>query len=164
MKRWTENEIEKLKSNYNLVTNDELRNLFPDRSNLSIYKKAYKLGLRKSEEIEFKNRSISKSGEKSPSWNGGFRKTSKGYIQILMHEHKRADSSGYVMEHIVVFEKESGIEIPKGCCVHHINGKKDDNRIENLCLMTHKAHTVFHHTGIKRNEETKKRISESKRK
>lgn len=80
-----------------------------------------------------------------------------------MPNHKRADSSGYVMEHIVVYEKESGIEIPDGCCIHHLNGIKNDNRIENLCMMTNSAHTVFHHTGAKRSNETKKKISESRR-
>lgn len=80
-----------------------------------------------------------------------------------MPEHKRADKSGYVMEHILIFEKESGIEIPNGCCIHHLNGIKDDNRIENLCLMTHSAHTVFHHKGIPCSPETIEKIKESKR-
>lgn len=91
------------------------------------------------------------------------KKTSKGYRQVLMPEHKRADINGYVMEHIVIYEKETGIEVPPNCCIHHLNGIKDDNRIENLCMMTNSAHTVFHHTGKRVSKETKIKISESKR-
>lgn len=90
----------------------------------------------------------------------GKKKTSKGYVQVLVHGHPRADSNGYVFEHIYVFEKETGISVPQGCCIHHLNGIKDDNRIENLCLMTHKAHTVMHHNGTKLKEKTKQLISE----
>lgn len=147
---WTDSEICTLKDNYNNLSNEELTKLFPTKSVIAIYKKAYKLGLRKDKRIEFINRSNARKGEKSSNWKGGTRKTTKGYRQILMPKHKRADKSGYVMEHIVVFEKETGINIPENCCIHHLNGIKDDNRIENLCMMTHSSHTIFHHTGTKK--------------
>lgn len=164
MKTWSNEEISILIENYNKLSNDALQKLFPQKTYMAIYKKAYSLGMRKEKEISFINRSKAKRREKSSNWNGGRRKTRKGYVQVLRPGHKRADGSGYVMEHIIVFEKESGIEVPEGCCIHHLNGKKDDNRIENLCLMTHSAHTVFHHSGAKRSSETKNKISESKRK
>ena len=138
--------------------------LFPNKSELAVHKKAYSLGIRKNKEIEFINRSNARKRENSSNWKGGIKKTPKGYIQILMPEHKRADKGGYVMEHIVVYEKATGIEVPRNCCIHHLNGIKNDNRIENLCMMTNSAHTIYHHTGQKRSEETRKRISESKRK
>lgn len=137
--------------------------LFPNKSPISVYKKAYKLGLRKRKDIKFLNMSNARKREKASNWKGGVRTTSKGYKQILMPEHKRADATGYVMEHIVVYESATGIEVPDGCCIHHLNGIKSDNRIENLCMMTNSAHTVFHHTGAKRSDGTKKKISESKR-
>lgn len=158
MHTWTEEEISTLLVNYNAVSNDDLSKLLPQKSKQGIYKKAYKMGLRKTEEIKFLNRSESKKRERSSNWNGGTRTTAKGYKQVLMPEHMRADKTGYVMEHILVWEKETGIPVPPSCCVHHLNGNKADNRIENLCLMSKGAHTVFHHKGTHHSEETKEKI------
>lgn len=157
-KSWSDEEIALLKSSYHSMTNIQLEEAFPGRTLISIYKKAYKLGFRKDEKIEFENRSNARKREKSSTWKGGRKKTKAGYTMILMPEHHRAERSGYVMEHIVIFERETGIEIPDGCCVHHINGNKSDNRISNLCMMTHGAHTVLHSTGRKHTEETKAKI------
>lgn len=68
------------------------------------------------------------------------------------------------MEHIYVWESKTGIAVPQNCVVHHINGIKDDNRIENLCLMESGAHTILHHSGSHLSIETRKKISESRRK
>jgi len=144
MKTWTPEEVELLKENYNKASNEELSRLIPQKTRLGIYKKAYKLGLRKSPEIEWLNRSCVRRGEKGANWKGGVSTSTKGYRMIHCHEHERADARGYVMEHIVIFERETGIKIPTNCCVHHINGNKQDNRIENLCMMTHSAHTAYH--------------------
>lgn len=164
MRTWSQGEIEILVENYNRVSNDRLFELIPAKTPLAIYKKAYKLGLRKSPEIEFLNRSEVRKGEKAPNWNGGARTTRAGYRQILCPDHPRSDSNGYVMEHILVWEKETGVPVPLNCCIHHLNGNKSDNRIQNLCMMQHAAHTVFHHTGSKRSEETKHKLSEKRKK
>ena len=152
MKTWTPEEINILKQNYNKVSNEVLCEILPGKTALAIYKKAYKMGFRKNKEIEFLNRSNAQKGEKCKHWKGGTARTSKGYKLVKMPEHHRADSKGYVLEHILIFERETGIKVPHNCCVHHLNEIKDDNRIENLCLMTHSAHTVFHHTGKKRKQ------------
>lgn len=165
MKRtWTNNEIELLLEHYNSLTNDELQKMFPNKTPLAIYKKAYALGLRKTQEIEFKNRSNARKGEKGSNWHGGKTKTSGGYKQIYMPGHHRADSRGYVLEHIFVFERETGIKIPNNCCIHHLNGEKCDNEITNLCMLTHSAHTILHHKGAKRTEETRQNISKGRKK
>lgn len=144
--KWTPEEIELLKSKYNTLSNEELQIIFPNRTYLSIYKKARALGIEKEKSIEFLNRSNARKGNKSASWKGGKKKTRKGYILILMPEHPRADRNGYVFEHIVVFERETGLRIPEKCCVHHINGDKSDNRISNLCMMTNAGHTAMHNS------------------
>lgn len=71
----------------------------------------------------------------------------------------RLDDKGYLVagkkcikQHRIVWESQHG-PIPKGWCVHHKNGIKHDNRIENLECMPHGAHTI-HHYDIKRAEGT----------
>lgn len=159
MRTWTLAETEILSTNYNAVSNERLAELLPYKTPLAIYKKAYKMGLRKSKDIEFLNRSLSKKGNKNPLWNGGKKRTIGGYVFVYSPDHRRADKGGYVQEHIVAFERATGISVPYGCCIHHLNGVKDDNRIENLCMMTQGAHTAMHHIGAKRSDATKARIS-----
>lgn len=74
-------------------------------------------------------------GEKNPNWHGGFYKRDKGYIFKLAPDHPRADRSGYVQEHILVWEETHHRRLPKGHVIHHLNGIKDDNRPSNLVAM-----------------------------
>lgn len=158
---WTKEETNKLIVNYSTHTNKELMEMFPKRSFLSIYKKAKTFKLSKDKDVKFMDRSNSQpKGSEHYNWKNGKKRNYKGYILVSRPGHKRADPKGYVMEHIVAFEEATGVEVPKNCCVHHINRNKQDNRVENLCLMTMQAHTLLHHCGAKRSSKTKYKLSQ----
>lgn len=53
---------------------------------------------------------------------------------VFAKGHPRASKNNYVFEHIIVMEKQLGRLLEKDENVHHINGVKDDNSIENLEL------------------------------
>lgn len=64
--------------------------------------------------------------------------TKKGYLRF------RKDKNGKLrMEHSVVWEEHYG-EIPQGMQIHHIDGNKTNNNIENLQLVTPLEHKRLH--------------------
>ena len=72
------------------------------------------------------------------------KKQSDGYILVYSPNHPSADRTGYVLEHRIVFEKHIGRILCATEIVHHVNGKKDDNRIENLELVSRSEHAKIH--------------------
>jgi HNH endonuclease len=82
-------------------------------------------------------------GDKNGMWKGG-RQVTRGYILLWKPEHPRA-RRGHVREHILVMEKHLGRYLQNTEVVHHINGNKKDNRIENLQLFSSdKEHQRYH--------------------
>jgi hypothetical protein len=74
----------------------------------------------------------------------------KGWINIYGYWRK-------VSLHRYIWEKVNG-EIPKGFLVHHDNGIFSDNRIENLCLVSHSKHLADHYKNYSqsfKDEKTK---------
>lgn len=68
------------------------------------------------------------SGSNSPRWRGGKHKMKNGYIKISAGEGKG------LFEHRFIMMKHLGRDLYPHENVHHINGVRDDNRIENLEL------------------------------
>jgi hypothetical protein len=58
----------------------------------------------------------------------------KGYIHVYIPEHPMAGSTGYIPEHRLIMEKFLGRSIYPEETVHHKNGIRNDNRLENLEL------------------------------
>ena len=77
-------------------------------------------------------------GEKNPSWKGGRHFSKRGYVEVLIAPHTR------VLEHRYAWEQVHG-PIPKNWLVHHLNGIKTDNRLENLVAMSRSQHHRNHH-------------------
>lgn len=102
-------------------------------------------GIPMSEETKEKLRLINLGRYRTPTEFGGHKKKkSDGYYRVYCPNHPHSSKDGYVMEHILVMEKHIGRYLNEDEVVHHINHVRDDNRIENLQLMTFKEHSSLH--------------------
>ena len=89
-----------------------------------------------------RNPNYGKRGAAAPGWKDGTTKF-RGYVLLYMPKHHRARGN-YVAEHVVVAEQQLGRKLRRNEVVHHINGKKDDNRSENLYVTTPSKHYKLH--------------------
>lgn len=71
-----------------------------------------------------------------------------GYRLIYVPDHPKAMTNdnwlGYVYEHIYVAEECLGRRIRDTEVVHHLNSKRDDNRISNLLVLERGQHNKLH--------------------
>lgn len=66
------------------------------------------------------------------------------YLYCIVREHPYATKKGYVLHHRIVMENHLGRLLDPKEEVHHINGQKHDNRLENLELTKKGEHQSFH--------------------
>jgi hypothetical protein len=108
-----------------------------------------KYGIRKGEPTRFATghyvRENMLRGPLHPSYKTGRRVTNKGYVQVLLPGHCRADARGYVLEHVLIAGGALGKPIPSSCPVHHVNEIRSDNTKENLVVCNGAAyHKLLH--------------------
>ena len=71
-------------------------------------------------------------------------RTHKTYKEIYVGPDYPYRDSLWVREHIVVMEQHIGKRIPEGMVVHHIDGDKLNNNLDNLLLCTIEEHNKCH--------------------
>lgn len=90
-----------------------------------------------------------KRGKRNSCWKGGRRKNFAGYIYVLLEPddpfYPMAGRHSLVKEHRLVMARHVGRLLSPREDVHHKNGIKDDNRLENLKLFaSRKEHFADH--------------------
>src|SRR3990167_2808929 len=80
------------------------------------------------------------SGENHPFWKGGFHIDIYGY-KVLQSIHTNGKK---ILEHRKIMAEYLGRELRSEEIIHHINGDKLDNRIENLQIVTRSEHINMH--------------------
>lgn len=83
-------------------------------------------------------------GVNNGSWKGGRLLLKSGYIRVPMYpedplvkmaRHDAKDSHYYILEHRLVMGRHLGHCLEPWEVVHHLNGNRSDNRLENLELL-----------------------------
>lgn len=75
-----------------------------------------------------------RTGSKNWKWRGGRVKNRSGYVTVTVSDYPGTSKSISIHEHTYMMAKFLGRPIREKESVHHKNGVRDDNRLENLEL------------------------------
>ena len=79
-----------------------------------------------------------------PRWNDGRIIDERGYVMLRVGiGHPLANSKGYAYEHRAVWCSAGRRKPRSGEVVHHINGDRSDNRLENLAILQAGDHSIL---------------------
>lgn len=110
------------------------------------YLQGRKRGNYRESKIGDKNPMKGKTGEDHHNYVGEV-EDGRGYLMVIKPEwYTGRPGSKHVFQHSVVFCENVGLtEIPPGFCVHHVDGDRKNNNINNLALLRRDAHQRLHH-------------------
>ena len=84
------------------------------------------------------------SYESNPRWRGGFYKC-RGYVFVLDRDNVNARGNGYIPRYVKNMQEYLKRPLSKSEGVHHIDGNKENDNIENLYLYNgHLKHVKMH--------------------
>jgi hypothetical protein len=116
--------------------------------------------INKAGKVEYKDTNLSRNrrNQGNPNWKGGRHKLANGYVEIMLQPNdiyfSMANQIHYIREHRLVMAKSLGRLLSHTEHVHHINGIRDDNRRENLELISPADHTTYKqmcaHCGLRK--------------
>ena len=114
-------------------------------------KKPWNKGLTKETDKRVMKNAINKCGKNHPLWKGGRTIDKFGRPWLALGINGRMLESHYIWLQFNKLDK-----IPTGFEIHHINQGKEDNRIENLMLLSSSEHRKLHYKfKIKDNPDAK---------
>ena len=109
---------------------------------------------------------LSLHGKEHLRWKGGRAEDGHGYVLITIEKndffYPMVNSHGYILEHRYIVAKKLKRLLENWEVVHHLNGIKNDNRIENLELVNSNVEHYIITKMEKRIRELEKEIMELK--
>ncbi len=86
-------------------------------------------------------------------WNDSRSLSVEGYVKLRVgRSHPLGDPNGYAYEHLVIFAAASYVYPDSNMVIHHKNGDRQDNRFQNLELLSRAQHNIVHNKEKKRDD------------